>query len=593
MPDIGTMHQLNPEPPHIGTMHQLGPEPLHTGEIITPQAQAEEYAREAQESADNAALSAAAAQSAAETAQQAAESIAPALDEKADAIHTAAGPAPIVSIPDAAAAPVDALTVGIEPVQDLHGYDNPWPAGGGKNIFYHEGNLTATANGLTATFDGASQTVSITGTNTGTSAYVLLNMACTGDIPRETPLARALINAPSGVYANFVYRKNRTWVSVNNGGVIPVDIDEGTDITFQIGILTSVTTLNANGIHVQIERGSTAPTSWTPYSNICPITGWTGAKVTRTGTNLLPTTASGRTYGGITYTVNSDGSIHVEGTATSTSWLNASAPKTFIKAGTYTLSGGATNCGLYIVGEFMNGGNINNVTIGGADNGSGKTFTLADDANVYYQLSVSNGRVIDTVIYPRLTVGSSIAEFATYNGTTYPITFPSEAGTVYGGSLNVTTGVLTVDRAMVDLGTLTWNKITTTGTHWRFWAYLNAMAYNGEMLSSQYKHITSSQQYLGEIGIASQSSGGNYLAMVSDERFSDAATFKTAMSGVQLVYELATPITYTLTPQEIRTLLGNNNIWADTGDVTVGYKADTKLYIDKKFAELQALILEN
>ena len=132
MPDIGTMHQLNPEPLHIGTMRQLGPEPLRTGEIITPQAQAEEYAREAQESADNAALSAAAAQSAAaaaqsaaETAQQAAESIAPALDEKAAAIHTAAGPAPIVSIPDAAAAPVDALTVGIEPVQEGTGDPSP------------------------------------------------------------------------------------------------------------------------------------------------------------------------------------------------------------------------------------------------------------------------------------------------------------------------------------------------------------------------------------------------------------------------------------------------------------------------------------
>jgi hypothetical protein len=23
----------------------------------------------------------------------------------------------------------------LEPVQDLHGYDKPWPAGGGKNLF--------------------------------------------------------------------------------------------------------------------------------------------------------------------------------------------------------------------------------------------------------------------------------------------------------------------------------------------------------------------------------------------------------------------------------------------------------------------------
>ena len=43
------------------------------------------------------------------------------------------------------------------------------------------------------------------------------------------------------------------------------------------------------------------------------------------------------------------------------------------------------------------------------------------------------------------------------------------------------------------------------------------------------------------------------------------------MSGVQLVYELATPVTYTMTPEEVGTILlqvGRNNIWADTGPVT-------------------------
>jgi hypothetical protein len=58
------------------------------------------------------------------------------------------------------------------------------------------------------------------------------------------------------------------------------------------------------------------------------------------------------------------------------------------------------------------------------------------------------------------------------------------------------------------------------------------------------------------------------------------------MDGVQFVYPLATPITYTLTPTEIKSLLGDNNIWADAGDTTVTYRADTKLYIDKKIAEV-------
>ena len=44
--------------------------------------------------------------------------------------------------------------------------------------------------------------------------------------------------------------------------------------------------------------------------------------------------------------------------------------------------------------------------------------------------------------------------------------------------------------------------------------------------------------------------------------------------------ELAVPVTYQLTPAEVRTLLGVNNIWADTGSVSVEYRADTRRYID-------------
>ena len=55
------------------------------------------------------------------------------LSHKADVIYdTASGD--IASFPDGAdGLPVKDLTVGIEPVQDLHGYDSPWPGGSGKN----------------------------------------------------------------------------------------------------------------------------------------------------------------------------------------------------------------------------------------------------------------------------------------------------------------------------------------------------------------------------------------------------------------------------------------------------------------------------
>ena len=50
---------------------------------------------------------------------------------------------------------------------------------------------------------------------------------------------------------------------------------------------------------------------------------------------------------------------------------------------------------------------------------------------------------------------------------------------------------------------------------------------------------------------------------------------------------LATPLTYQLTPQQLTTLLGTNHIWADTGDVTLEYRADTKTYIDNAIAKSQ------
>lgn len=41
------------------------------------------------------------------------------------------------------------------------------------------------------------------------------------------------------------------------------------------------------------------------------------------------------------------------------------------------------------------------------------------------------------------------------------------------------------------------------------------------------------------------------------------------MNGIYVCYELATPTTVQLSATEVERLIGQNNIWADTGDVTV------------------------
>lgn len=154
-----------------------------------------------------------------------------------------------------------------------------------------------------------------------------------------------------------------------------------------------------------------------------------------------------------------------------------------------------------------------------------------------------------------------------HDGTTYPISWETEAGTVYGGTLDVTTGLLTVDRAMVDLGTLNWRR---NGQGVQFYSDPIANAVN---------------DYSGRNVICSCYTGGNaynptvnYLiciaeqlhrAFVTDDRYTDGIALKNALSGAQLVYELATPQTYQLTPNQILLLAEHKHVWADCGDITL------------------------
>jgi hypothetical protein len=118
----------------------------------------------------------------------------------------------------------------------------------------------------------------------------------------------------------------------------------------------------------------------------------------------------------------------------------------------------------------------------------------------------------------------------TSNPTTYPITFPTEAGTVYGGYVDVTGEEL---------------------VRCPYFA-----SYNGETLTG---------------------------VLISDRDKYVAGTTPTI--GSQVVNNGAVGETYPLTPTEIKTLLGQNNIWSNTGDTEVEYRADVTLYINKKIAE--------
>lgn len=161
-------------------------------------------------------------------------------------------------------------------------------------------------------------------------------------------------------------------------------------------------------------------------------------------------------------------------------------------------------------------------------------------------------------------------------------TYTEQLGrTVYGGTLDLVSGLLTVDRAMVDLGSLHWGM--TAGTYNRFYStdirtLVKApptTAALPNLVSDRYTIVSQtdvlSDSYNKVIGL--NYSGSNVAGRfnICDSSYSNATEFTSAMSGVPLVYELATPQTYQLTPHDINTLLGYNRVWADSGDVAVVY----------------------
>ena len=319
-------------------------------------------------------------------------------------------------------------------------------------------------------------------------------------------------------------------------------------------------------------------------SNICPISGWDSVDVSVAGKNLIPFPYDGSTVSqsGITVTANSDGSFVLNGTATATVYLwlvdkTNNIPSWVRPNTTYTVS-----CGN---GQFNNAPRVQMILYGSQTFAiTESTRTTPSDLSVYTQFAVvvqiGNGSTYtNKTIYPQIECGSSATSFEPHTSDTYHTTLPQ---TVYGGTLDVVSGVLTVDRAMVDLGSLTW---TYWGGFFRASDLENFKKPQNnsiatDAISSEYVAMSWNAIQRTSNGAFAVSAGSDNPIFCNTE-YSDADTFKSAMNGVQLCYELSTPQTYQLTPKQVTTLLGTNNVWSDSGDVTVDYIADTKLYIQK------------
>ena len=140
---------------------------------------------------------------------------------------------------------------------------------------------------------------------------------------------------------------------------------------------------------------------------------------------------------------------------------------------------------------------------------------------------------------------------------------------IFGGYVDLISGKLVVDKAMVDLGSLEW-VYSSDETPKYFQAYAPNKAWNRNAICSKYP-IKETFGTSGQSDKTISCSSNSTRVYVVDTSYTDATTFKSAMNGVQLVYELATPQTYQLTPQQVNTLVGTNNVWSEQGNIELSY----------------------
>lgn len=346
-----------------------------------------------------------------------------------------------------------------------------------------------------------------------------------------------------------------------------------------------------------VQSGSSDPSP----DNVRPISGWDGVNVTRCGKNLgqiSDSTMGSHQRGDVQY---SDSGV----TVTSTGNYCRSGYLFSVKAGQrYRLSYKARGVGLKRIyygeldGAWGTGypGFWRYLTIGEEEASYQYDFTATDSGLFFFGMYVSTtnyeGNYIQVSDF-QLELGSTATEYEPYLGETYSIAFPAGAGTVYGGTLDVTTGLLTVDKK--------YHAVTSDDVTGLFQTGTNANRVGIRLPDSRPSPsglrldilcnkarpsidiLTQSAFRVGDCCIYSDGSDTYSTALfgvpITATTGPDAKAYLIS-EGYAFVYSLATPVTYQLDPVAVSMIQGTNNIWADAGEIEVEYRPYARAVFD-------------
>ena len=496
----------------------------------------------------------------------------------------------VVSFNDGDDRPVDDLTVSIEPVQDLNGYDYPWPPGGAGNIF-----------------DGEVEIGGIS-TSTGGNIDQTDRIRSVNHIPVSAEAEYYFYKGSANAGMYYFYDNEKSLLSYASKGTANAVFNTPASCAYVRFVLSGTTDLTDK---IAVNYPSSI-TTYSPYSNICPITGWSSVNVwddpKHGGTIWWNQTGYVVDMTGGTCSLSDD--VYTVHPTSSGNRLRLMRPgpshQQVVPGHKYFETVTIKSDGEHSVG-------FQNYLFPGASKTTSSDWTVLEDiqthplnggttgyiqlysvSNTDYQIKAGTFMFFDlTAMFGAGNEPSTVAEFralfpksvyaynagestivSAVNGNPYVNVTVQIGSTYYGGNLNVTTGVLTVDRAMV-VEPACGNVLSQTNpavilTLSNVAAGVNNTK-NAKLLSNCVQTVSANTQYATSVLAIAVNANNQVRLSVPGLTTKDQYTQWIADNDFDVLYELATPQTVQLTPTEIQTILGQNNMWADSGSISVTY----------------------
>lgn len=337
------------------------------------------------------------------------------------------------------------------------------------------------------------------------------------------------------------------------------------------------------------QHGEGTPTS----SNIRSIDNYDSLSIVRCGKNLIQTKTTTQTISGITYTVNTDGSISVSGTATATSILQY--PLFILAKGKYKLTGcpvggSQNNYSLRCLDDYSN--------ILGDDIGSGATLTLDTNKQVIVAILIRSGITVNTTFYPMIQLAENIdTTYELYKGNTFTIVLDSP---ICCGEIDWNRGEIVVDKGYLYLdGSADEEYGIETSPNAPFGFVFNTNITDAcdnnrrlEGTSNQAKCVLNifDNYSANTFGITI---GGQKMRFVIDSTITTVEQLRTYLNSkpMQVCYPLAAPKIIKFETQTINAISGQNTLLTNAGKMIVYGRVDTmyQLYLlEQRIAALEA-----